>query len=649
MKKNHGKISVFFILILLIGINFVTLTQGSSIINNTVSNESDEQITHHYSTGGILLPESETTNNLPAGLDEPPLTWDWRDAEINGVQGNWLTSIKKQGDCGGCWAFAALATLESMLNIKMNLPDLDLDLSEQHLVSCCEYGCYGCRGGSTYYAWDYLEKNGGAILESSFPYQAVDAYGCGDWRSDDCDEEPVLCSDKKDDWDYLQIPIDDDFGALSQPDRSTIQSLIVNHGPVAAYITVYSDLNNYKGGIYEHKYGEYIGGHVVTLIGYNDAEEYWIGENSWGERWGEDGYFRIRYGECNIEQQIYFVDIDEEKLNFPPSANAGGIYHANIGETIYFHSDKTTDLTNDIISYQWDFGDGTTSNESNPTHTYEEEGMYPLTLTVTDEHGRVDIDESAVFVNMWDEGDFWEYDVSFDTDEHALYPPIYLPLGGSISNLKLEVTDVREDSYILDFKGDLKANLSMNVDRENSIFDFRMWSKFNQGFVKGSVQLSKAGFGVKEYSLRVRGFGHLLMLPVIPLPVWLPLPIDVTIEKTFEEERQILSKVPDAGKQWDLPATNSSLDLTLSAVFGLLSKTFEGRSVTERSDSFACTGVTTIDTQSGSYQAYKISSMSSDKILDFYYSPSVKNVVRFSGGDTEFLSYSGELISTNTE
>ena len=44
------------------------------------------------------------------------------------------------------------------------------------------------------------------------------------------------------------------------------------------------------------------------------------------------------------------------------------------------------DLDNDTLIYHWDFGDGNTSNEQNPTHTYTDDGVYTITLTVTDDN-----------------------------------------------------------------------------------------------------------------------------------------------------------------------------------------------------------------------------------------------------------------------
>jgi PKD repeat protein len=53
-------------------------------------------------------------------------------------------------------------------------------------------------------------------------------------------------------------------------------------------------------------------------------------------------------------------------------------------------TDKSKDDDGNVVSWAWDFGDGTGSNQQNPTHSYEDEGHYDVTLTVTDDDGATD-------------------------------------------------------------------------------------------------------------------------------------------------------------------------------------------------------------------------------------------------------------------
>ena len=48
--------------------------------------------------------------------------------------------------------------------------------------------------------------------------------------------------------------------------------------------------------------------------------------------------------------------------------------------------------------YAWDFGDGSTSTEQNPSHTYQKDGEYTATLTVTDQKNNTGNDEIDIFV-----------------------------------------------------------------------------------------------------------------------------------------------------------------------------------------------------------------------------------------------------------
>ncbi len=65
-------------------------------------------------------------------------------------------------------------------------------------------------------------------------------------------------------------------------------------------------------------------------------------------------------------------------------------YAPEVNDTITFDASDCIDFDGDIVSYNWDFGDGTTSSDQNPIHAYEKEGSFPVTLTITDNDGLAD-------------------------------------------------------------------------------------------------------------------------------------------------------------------------------------------------------------------------------------------------------------------
>jgi PKD repeat protein len=71
------------------------------------------------------------------------------------------------------------------------------------------------------------------------------------------------------------------------------------------------------------------------------------------------------------------------------TANTEG---GDIPLSVTFNSAGTTDLDGNIVSYLWDFGDGTSSTAQNPQHTYTTPGKYVVTLTVTDNLGATSTD-----------------------------------------------------------------------------------------------------------------------------------------------------------------------------------------------------------------------------------------------------------------
>ena len=73
---------------------------------------------------------AERLQILPANKTDFPPVFDWRAS--GGV-----TPVRNQGSCGSCWAFSATAELESFVKIYYNR---GLDLSEQQVISCNDYG-----------------------------------------------------------------------------------------------------------------------------------------------------------------------------------------------------------------------------------------------------------------------------------------------------------------------------------------------------------------------------------------------------------------------------------------------------------------------------------------------------------------------------
>jgi C1A family cysteine protease len=203
-----------------------------------------------------------------------------------------MTSVKAQGGCGSCWAFAALGVMEAVINIDRSDPDIDMDLSEQHLVSDCCLDCGDCSGGWPDRALSYIKDNG-VPDESCFPYKASNS-GC------------TPCSD----WQDRAWTIEN-YGWIDSSMTDAYKWGLETYGPMIVVLNASTDFTYYKGGIYEPVLSEGWGAepnHAVVLVGYNDNENYWIIKNSWGN-WGEEGYGKVNYGV--LEQYDYALVVDD--------------------------------------------------------------------------------------------------------------------------------------------------------------------------------------------------------------------------------------------------------------------------------------------------------------------------------------------------
>ncbi len=210
--------------------------------------------------------------------------FDWRDVDGE----SYITPITNQEQCGSCWAFGAVACMEARFAIDGFIPFPTLDLSEQYLLSCSPGTCNGYALSGT---CDFL-RHTGTPTEACMPYHADDTIPCDNH-----------CSFS--DMELLTIQ---NWGWIAS-NQAAIKTRILD-GPVYVAFTVYEDFMAYTGGIYEHLWGEVEAGHAVALVGWNDEQSYWILKNSWGPEWGENGYFRMKYGQCGMEGAACWLTVN---------------------------------------------------------------------------------------------------------------------------------------------------------------------------------------------------------------------------------------------------------------------------------------------------------------------------------------------------
>ena len=121
----------------------------------------------YYGGGVFVLPHEQVPATVSSMAHNNCVEeWDWRNRHGR----NWMTSVKNQGTCRSCWAFAAVGLLESYINLYYNC-SLNYDLSEQELISCKRAG--SCTGGSAVFAIGYIEGNG-IVEEECFRYTGRD-------------------------------------------------------------------------------------------------------------------------------------------------------------------------------------------------------------------------------------------------------------------------------------------------------------------------------------------------------------------------------------------------------------------------------------------------------------------------------------------
>ncbi|PRP83730.1 hypothetical protein PROFUN_09062 [Planoprotostelium fungivorum] len=217
-------------------------------------------------------PPNNTGNSIPAsifyqGQKVKRGLVDWR---AKGKVG----SVKDQKQCGSCWTFTASAVIETCVAIATgSVPDM----SEQQFQDCLHTKRCSPGGGWPATALDFAQKQGQSF-ERDYPYQAHDGSCHSTNKTAHVGQR-------------ISGKGEDDLERMLQT------------GVVSVALDA-STLQRYAGGVVDAP-TSVIHNHAVTVVALiNDcdgkAAQCWVVKNSWGPKWGEDGFFRIVKGKNSI-------------------------------------------------------------------------------------------------------------------------------------------------------------------------------------------------------------------------------------------------------------------------------------------------------------------------------------------------------------
>eukprot|EP01038_Epipyxis_sp_PR26KG_P013144 gene13144-17612_t len=252
--------------------NALELKHGGSEVHGVtmLSDLSQAEFESHFLTSD---PSMKTNGGNIATITKEP------EANLGLVDwtGKLTTAVKDQGYCGSCWAFSATEQIESDAIRTLGVTAI---LSPEQITQC-DSTSYGCSGGWSENAYNYVKKAGGIESNADYPYTSYQGV-TGTCKS----------SASK-----FVIGVS---GYTTVKGESAMASYVQSTGPLSVCLDANS-FNSYTGGIMS-VCGNSVD-HCVQAVGVDASTGgYWKVRNSWGTGWGEAGYIRLAYGKntCDI-------------------------------------------------------------------------------------------------------------------------------------------------------------------------------------------------------------------------------------------------------------------------------------------------------------------------------------------------------------
>ncbi len=278
------------------------------------------------------IPDRSLKNMVDNAPDEPIKYHSMEDVhayDARRTHGGKLRGIRDQGKCGISWALSTVDVAADRLSLVQNIKSPKDPLSVQNILSCTDRAAKdNCQGGRVAYAWGFI-KDSGVVTENCYPYESGTTGNITECKLhlSNTDLQTIAqhrkltninCPSKISNGEHFN------FGPAYRI-RDEVKSIkyeIHFRGPVQATMRVTPEFFLYKSGVYgcgsssydkqNPRYANLAAYHSIRLLGWGaitnpqtrQQEKYWIAANSWGTGWGENGYFHIRFGECEIEETV---------------------------------------------------------------------------------------------------------------------------------------------------------------------------------------------------------------------------------------------------------------------------------------------------------------------------------------------------------
>ncbi|XP_020823822.1 cathepsin F [Phascolarctos cinereus] len=261
------------------------LDQGSAEYGVTkFSDLTEEEFRTFYLNPLLSSLPGQALRPAPPAKGPAPAAWDWRD---HGA----VTEVKNQGMCGSCWAFSVTGNVEGQWFLRHGTL---LALSEQELVDCDTLD-HACGGGLPSNAYTAIERLGGLETEKDYSYEG---------HKERCTFSPDKARA------YINSSVD-----LSR-DEEELAAWLAENGPISIALNAFG-MQFYRRGV-SHPFrplcSPWFIDHAVLIVGYGNrlGLPFWAIKNSWGQDWGEEGYYYLYRGAraCGVNAMASSAIVD---------------------------------------------------------------------------------------------------------------------------------------------------------------------------------------------------------------------------------------------------------------------------------------------------------------------------------------------------